>query len=212
MPHIKDESQRQRTTTKGDERASAILNAAEAQLTAGGYDSITIASLTGAVGLTRAAFYFYFANKAEVIATLVARTVSALHTSIDELRGSDDDRPMDTIRELLQRTKQMWLEHGPVMRAAVDLSPTVPEVDASWRSAADAVTVTTAHLLRGAGLPDTPRPDGAAALARALVLMSERSFYHASAGGAAELDDAAATAEIVWSLVFQGSKPGAGAA
>jgi AcrR family transcriptional regulator len=37
----------------------------------------------------------------------------------------------------LDRTVQLWREHGVVMRSAVDLSSTAPEIDQLWTGTAD---------------------------------------------------------------------------
>jgi TetR/AcrR family transcriptional regulator, ethionamide resistance regulator len=102
------------------------------------------------------------------------------------------------IATAMTRTAHLWHDHGLVMRAAVDLSSSVPEIDRLWMSTALVfIEAIEAVLVRG-GVPRTDDPGGAAALARALCWMIERSFYQASKASLADLDDASATCQAVW--------------
>jgi TetR/AcrR family transcriptional regulator, ethionamide resistance regulator len=180
VPHVREPTARHRQVSKGDHREAAILDAAEVQLARDGYEAITVARLAEAVGLARAGFYFYFTTKSDVVAALVERTVSALHRTLDELPNSDA-RPLEQlIWDLMQLTQTMWEEHGVVMRAAVDLAPSVRAIDTAWTAAINAVTNTAASVAALAGLADTPGPTGALDISTALVWMTERNFYQAS--------------------------------
>ena len=182
MPYAS--SSRRRTPSKGDLREDAILDAAERQLEANGHAAITISGLMTDVGISRAGFYFYFGSKNDVLAALVERTVAALHESIDTLPDSGTAGPMALIGELLKRAETMWSEHGSVMRMALDLAPTVPAIDRAWSSAADASAQSAIEIAVRAGVPDDDTEQGARRLVRALVAMTERSYYRASAAAA----------------------------
>jgi hypothetical protein len=82
------------------------------------------------------------------------------------------------------------------MRAAVELSPSVPAIDEHWRGAITATARTTRRAMVRAGTPDDG-PHGAAALSRALVWTTERSFYEAVKVGAS-LDQVAETMVHLW--------------
>lgn len=181
--------------TKGDRRERAILDAAERQLAADGYEGMTVATIAQAAGITRGALYFYFGSKSEVVAALVARTVSALRAEVDA--ADDGGPPADAVRRGLDQTARMWQEHGTVMRAAVELSPTVPAIERVWRSAVDALTDTMRGVAERAGVRSGPGPRDADALTAALVWMTERVFYQASVTGGST-DDAVATLVHVW--------------
>ncbi|PWQ88746.1 TetR/AcrR family transcriptional regulator, partial [Enterococcus faecium] len=88
-----------------------------------------------------------------------------------------DTGPVDrVIAEALHRTAQLWREHGPVMRMAVDLGSTVPAVDRLWTGAAEGSIDAIAEVLHRGGVPTGDGPADAPALARALCWMIERSF------------------------------------
>ena len=92
---------------------------------------MTVGDIAEAAGITRGALYFYFASKQDVLTALVARTVQALQEKSGAALA--DTAPVeDVIATALERTAQLWREHGPVMRAAVDLGSTVPEIDRLW--------------------------------------------------------------------------------
>lgn len=127
----------------------------------------------------------------------MARTVQALQ----EKSGAAliDTAPIDeVISTALERTAQLWREHGVVMRAAVDLGSTVPEIDQLWTGTADVFAEAITAVLGRGGVPPGDGPDDAPALGRALCWMIERSFYQASRVSVDDLDDAKQTCRAVW--------------
>lgn len=192
------------TVRKGDLRERQILDAAENLLATRGYADMTVADIAEAAGITRAALYFYFASKQDVLTALVARTVQALQ----EKSGAAlvDTAPIDeVISTALNRTVQLWREHGLVMRAAVDLSSTVPEINQLWTGTADVFAEAITAVLARGGVLVGDGPGDAPALGRALCWMIERSFYQASTTSFDDLDDAAKTCQTVW-LRMAGSR------
>lgn len=182
---------------KGDVRERQILDAAETLLATCGYADMTVADIAEATGITRGALYFYFASKQDVVTALVARTVQALQEKSSAALA--DTAPVEeVISTALARTVQLWREHGVVMRAAVDLGSTVPEIDQLWTGTADVFAAAiTAVLVRG-GVSPGDGPGDASALGRALCWMIERSFYQATRKSVDDLDDAASTCRAVW--------------
>ena len=185
---------RARTATKGDLREQAILAAAETHLTQAGPETITVESLATAAGITRGAFYFYFGSKDEVLAALVARTITALTTDVAATESVAD--PAVALRRAVDHTAQQWYDHGRVLSLAVDLSPTVPAIDTIWRAAIAATVATTTAIARRAGLPDGE----AQAVATALVWMTERSCYQSAR---ADLPATARTLTTIWLRALQ---------
>ncbi|MCU1642810.1 MAG: TetR/AcrR family transcriptional regulator [Nocardia sp.] len=186
---------RRAAPTKGDQREQAILDTTEMQLDTLGFDRMTIETITNAVGITRGAFYFYFASKNAVLAALVARTVVTLRTEIEAADASGE--PALALRRSIDQTRDMWRDHGDVMRAAVELAPTVAAIGESWHSAVTAIRDITQAIAERTGLPDVDGPTGARAVTTALVWMTERAFYQASKTGVS-LDDTAATLTHLW--------------
>jgi AcrR family transcriptional regulator len=190
------ERRRAGTATKGDQREQAILAAAEEQLATTGPDGLTVESLARAAGITRGSFYFYFGSKDDVLAALVGRTMAKLTGEVAAAETIAD--PATALRRAVDHTAQQWYDHGRLLRLAVDLSPTVPEIDAQWRDAiAHTVTTTTAIAVR-ADLPDDDGPTGARAVTTTLVWMTERAFYQAATTGAPPIPEVARTCTTIW--------------
>ncbi len=197
MPETEATRGRRRTTpTKGDQRERAILDAAEEQLDTIGFDQMTIETITRAVGITRGGFYFYFASKNALLAALVERTVATLRAEIEAADTSGGD-PALALRHSIDQTRDMWRDRGSVMRAAVELAPTVTAIGESWHSAVTAIRDITRSIAERAGLSDGDGPTDARAVTTALVWMTERAFYQASKAGIS-LDETASTLTHLW--------------
>jgi TetR/AcrR family transcriptional regulator, ethionamide resistance regulator len=190
---------RRRSTAqrKGDLREDAILDTAERVLATIGYEAMTIASLTEGAGITRGAFYFYFGSKQEVITALFARTVEVLREK-SRAASQDAAHGMAAIDTAMRRTEELWLDHGVVMRTAIDLAATIPELDTLWTDTADIFIAAITDILVGMGVPPGDEPDQASALASALCWMIERNFYQASRKSPAALDKARQTCTELW--------------
>ncbi|MEV4149329.1 TetR/AcrR family transcriptional regulator [Amycolatopsis sp. NPDC049691] len=177
---------------KGDLREQAILDTAEALLEREHVEPMTVETIAKGAGISRASLYFYFGSKQDVLTALVARTVAVLDEDARTASVATDSAPAETARAAVLLTAKMWREHGPVMRAAVELSPTVPEIARLWNGTVDRYAEAMTTVLRRAGL----RGDEPAALARALCWMTERVLYHASRTG--DLAAAAETCAEIW--------------
>ncbi|WP_331770132.1 TetR/AcrR family transcriptional regulator (plasmid) [Embleya sp. NBC_00888] len=187
---------RRATERKGDVRERAILDTCEALLVQKGYDPITVGDIAQGAGITRGALYFYFGSKQEVVTALVARTVE--HLWERSRATAQTDEPRQAIAAAMQRTVELWNAHGPVMRTAIDLSLTVPEIGALWSRTADLFIAAITAVLERAGIRAGSEPDQASAMARALCWMIERTFYHASQESRETLREASATCEHIW--------------
>jgi len=187
---------RRTAETKGDLRERAILDTCEALLATKGYDAMTIADIAQGAGITRGALYFYFGSKPEVVTALVARTVE--HLWERSRATADVAEPREAVASAMHRTVDLWNDHGLVMRTAIDLSLTVPEIGALWNRTADLFITAITAVLERAGVHPGSKPDQASAMARALCWMIERNFYHASQESRQSLQNASATCEHIW--------------
>jgi AcrR family transcriptional regulator len=85
------------TTRISDERQDAILAAAQSLIADQGVDSVSMAELAKATGLSRPAIYQYFASKDHVLAELVINEMADLSNAIERhIEGLSD--PMERIR------------------------------------------------------------------------------------------------------------------
>ncbi|MCX4417322.1 TetR/AcrR family transcriptional regulator [Streptomyces sp. NPDC053741] len=196
MPGQPSARGRRTTERKGDVRERAILDTCEALLAQKGYDAMTVGDVAQGAGITRGALYFYFGSKQEVVTALVARTVE--HLWERSRATAQTDEPRQAIAAAMQRTVELWNEHGLVMRTAIDLSLTVPEIGELWKHTADLFVEAITSVLERAGIQAGTRPDQASAMARALCWMIERTFYHASQESRENLQKASETCEHIW--------------
>jgi TetR/AcrR family transcriptional regulator, ethionamide resistance regulator len=182
---------------KGDLREAAILDAAERLLEDPGYHAMTISDIAGGAGITRGALYFYYGSKPEVITALFARSVAVLH---EKSRAATEDAAsgIQAIETAMKRTEELWRDHGVVMRTAIDLAATTPELDALWNDTADVFIDAITAILEHMGVPSGKRPDQSSSIARALCWMIERNFYQASRVSTAELSRARHTCTEIW--------------
>lgn len=198
---VKSSARRRRADAprKGDLREQAILDAAETLFEKEGVDPVTVEQIARAAGISRASLYFYFGSKQEVIAALVARTMAVIREEAGIL-AEVDVPPQVTIERVIARIEKQWLEHGVVMRAAVESSPLIPEVKDLWNGTIESYIDPLAEVLVRAGVPDNRSPTGARALAKALSWMGERTFYVASTSASSEREirRAARTVIALW--------------
>jgi AcrR family transcriptional regulator len=190
---------RRRTTgpRKGDVREQEILDVTEKLLATRGYPDMTVNDIAEAAAITRGALYFYFASKQDIVTELVARTVQDLREKANAARN-DTGPPDAVIATALDRTLQLWIDHGVVMRTAIDLSSTIPAIDELWDGTATISIDAIAEVLLRMGLPASGGPEGAPALARALCWMIERTFHQASKVSISDLHQAKQTCQAVW--------------
>lgn len=196
MPGQHSARSRRSTERKGDIRERAILDTCEALLAQKGYDAMTVGDIAEGAGITRGALYFYFGSKQEVVTALVARTVEHLWERSRATAQAEEPRP--AIAAAMQRRVELWNEHGHVLRTAIDLSLTVPEIGELWGRTADLFITSITAVLERAGVPAGTEPEQASAMARALCWMIERTFYHASQESREKLEKASATCEHIW--------------
>lgn len=183
--------------SKGALREKAILDEAERQLTQTGYEAMTVESIANAAGLTRAALYFYFRSKNDVLAALVQRVTVELTEAVSTRKVANPNSPPDALRSALDITHDLWDRHGAVMRAAVSLSASVPAIAELWDAARETITDSVCGIAISGGTPKGPGPLDAYPLVRVLVGMTERAFYDASNRGTS-LEEAKATLTAVW--------------
>ncbi|BCL29055.1 TetR/AcrR family transcriptional regulator [Streptomyces aurantiacus] len=196
MPGHQPARSRRATERKGDLRERAILDTCEALLAQKGYEAMTVGDIAEGAGIKRGALYFYFGSKQEVVAALVARTVEHLWERSRVTAQADD--PRQAVATAMRRTVELWNEHGLVMRTAIDLSLTVPEIGELWSHTADLFINAITAVLERAGVEPGTAPEQASSMARALCWMIERTFYHASQASREELLTASSTCEHIW--------------
>lgn len=161
----------------------AVFEATEKLLEERSLKDLTVAQILEGAGLSRANFYHYFANKYGVVVALLSRL---LDESYSENAPWDADPGRTRARTMggsLERTFDMWTQHGAVICAVIEHMHTEPMVAQAWRYTYGRFVDTVAEQIqyereRGAA-PAGPDPQLLAAL---LVSGAERAFYVSSRG------------------------------
>lgn len=196
-PYVYDEhGRRVAAPSKGERRERAILDEAEKQLRDIGPDAMTVESIANAAGISRAALYFYFRSKSDVLAALVRRAAVEMTSGV-ATSGQLDASPAKAIAEAIRRTSLLWRAHGAVLRAAVDLAPGVPVIGELWDDARAQVERSAVDIVRRGVADDPTVNENLPALVRALVGMTEREFYVASSSDE-DIDQVIEILQLVW--------------
>ena len=165
--------------SKGDRREQALVAAAQRMLADGTFEEASVADLATEADISRAAFYFYFASKQALLASVVDSAVSQFNAQIlAELDPDVDTDPSEALRATVRAAGTLWWDHRAVLEASYDLGTSLPEVyDRSMRNIGVVTAPTVELLLRHSTVREARNREDAEKLVTALVLMSERNFY-----------------------------------
>src|SRR6478609_1874538 len=101
---------------------AAVLDATQALLREGvSYADLNIERIATRAGISRTAFYFYFADKRELLMRLTEDVNDELYQQADIwFSGSGD--PEAEIRQALDNIARLYEQHGTLLRAIVEVS------------------------------------------------------------------------------------------
>jgi AcrR family transcriptional regulator len=167
-------------TAKRAQVQAAVLSATERLLAEGNsYAELNVERIARAAGISRTAFYFYFADKRDLLMRLAGDITEQLYRQGDIWFSGEGD-PEQEMREALTRIGELYREHGVLIRAVVEVSTYEEEIATFWRGLLDRFVDATQHRLEAlrsqVPSPRTPYPP-ARATAFALTWMAERTFY-----------------------------------
>jgi TetR/AcrR family transcriptional regulator, ethionamide resistance regulator len=170
---------RTRTPTAKREAVEADVLRAVNELLAEGaaYTDLDIGRIAQRAGISRTAFYFYFADKRDLLKRVTEEVIELLYAQADRWWSGTGEGPAD-LESVLRNAAALYRDHAPVLRAIVEVSGYDAEVGAFWRAVIGRfIDATTRRLERewGPG-PRSPTP---AATAYALSWMTERVYYEA---------------------------------
>jgi len=189
-----------------------ILDATERLLAARRFESLSVADVLDAAGVSRGSFYFYFANKHAVLGELVRRAVGSARDAAGAWADDASGAPGAALRRGTGEGSRLWREHAPVLRAIVENWQSDPALAQLWAEMIDGfTTVATERILadRAAGrAPD--RGGDPRVLASVLCWMNERAWYLAAIGHPAFTDEARLTDALteVWQAAIYSTPAG----
>jgi AcrR family transcriptional regulator len=155
-----------------------VLQATEALLGEGAsYASLSIERIATRAGISRTAFYFYFADKRELLMRLAADVAEQFYREAGTWWSGSGDSG-EQLAEALGKIAGLYRTHGPLVCAIVEVSASDPPVGVFWRGLVGRFITASAERIAAeqtAGRTDAVLDPTATAFA--LVWMTERSFH-----------------------------------
>ena len=166
----------------GTELRERILDALRSLLRERTFDTLSVAEIIAAAGVSRASFYFYFPSKQAVLAELVRRAVAQGQQAAEPWTGGRQD-PSSALRAGVSAGAALWRENAGVLRAIVESWGSDDQLRELWLAQMD--TFTDAAVARINADPEALRAlrgQDVRAVAGSLTWLGERLYYLAALG------------------------------
>jgi TetR/AcrR family transcriptional regulator, ethionamide resistance regulator len=181
----------------------AIFQATERLLQTKSLHEISVAQILCEAGVSRAAFYYYFASKHDVVASLLAEVFDEIFASIEPWTGGFEHSSPEVLRRSLLTGVDLWTQQGHILAAAIENMHTAPQLRTLWVAFLDRFTQAVAHEIERERADGTAPPGPPAqAIAGALVWGSERVLYLGLRGLDPAVDGVAAAGDALLELWF----------
>jgi AcrR family transcriptional regulator len=189
--HVQTLSRRpEAPTEKRQAIEAAVLQAMEELLAEGAtYATLSVERIAKRAGISRTAFYFYFADKRELLMRLASKLSDELYHEADAWWSGAGDGPQQ-LTTALGKIAALYRAHGPLVRAIVEISTYDEVVGPFWRTLVERFVSASAQRI--ASEIDVGRADATLnpeATAFALVWMVERVLYEMLAQDGPVSDD-----------------------
>ena len=185
----------------------AVLSAMEDLLADGAtYATLSVERIARRAGISRTAFYFYFADKREVLMRLATKLSDELYAEADLWWSGAGDGPAQ-LTAALGKIAGLYRAHGPLVRAIVELSTYDEVVGPFWHALVGRFVDASAERIAGeARAGHSPAAASHEATSFALVWMTERTLHQmlVQDGGPAD-DELVAALARVWVATVYGS-------
>jgi AcrR family transcriptional regulator len=179
-----------RARTPDGEARGAILAATERLLEERPLHELSVIEIADAAGTSRGIFYFYFAGKSAVLATLAEHVCGELIAIWRPWFDGEGGIDQAEFTKSFVKTVQLWSDHRRVLTGVVENWRADPEVSAVWGSLMNTLIVHTRARIERDRADGRPIATGdAQALAETLIWSTERIHYVALAGLAPGLGD-----------------------
>lgn len=155
-----------------------ILEAAEQLLRERPFREITVEEIMRRTGLKRPAFYVHFRDRHELALRVVEHIGQELFAMTDRwLQGED---PLRDARAALEGLAEVYLQHGPVLRALADASGADEQVETAYRQLVqDFIDATARHVREEQSRGRIGDIGDVEETARALIWLDERYLSEA---------------------------------
>jgi AcrR family transcriptional regulator len=188
--------------SRGDQRRAALLSALEQLLTERSLAEIGVADISGAAGLTRSAFYFYFPTKGAAVAALLSDFRQEMYEAAAGWYEGGPGTPLERIHAGFTASVELWRARGSLLVALLDAIGTDPEVRQIWESWTQGFIERIADRIledRRAGLAHgTADPEALATALMGAALYSMERDVRATLAGRSESDALLAALVVLW--------------
>ena len=193
-----------RPPARGDQRRSALLRSLDEHLLDASLESVNIADIARAAGVTRSAFYFYFENKQSAVAALVEDMYDEAVAATALLGGSET--PAKNIEATIRALFGAWERHQHIYRAMLDARATSAPVREMWESDRASFVPLVAEVIEGerAAGRAAAGPD-ASDLATLLLELNDRALERLARGNGLSREALTNTVVHVWLSSIYGS-------
>jgi AcrR family transcriptional regulator len=186
-------ARRDEPAANAPELRERVLDALRDLLRERTFESLSVAEIIAAAGVSRASFYFYFAGKQAALAELVRRAVGAGHQAAQTWTQSAPAGrsapaapdagvdPRAALRAGIDAGATLWLDNAGVLRAIVESWGSDPQLRELWLG--QMATFTTAAAERIQADPEAMRRlagTDVTAVAASLTWLGERLYYLAA--------------------------------
>ncbi len=166
-------------TSQATDPGALILGATGELLASRSLDELTVTDVIAAAGISRPTFYGYFESKHAVVAEL-ARVLVEDMTQSEWMQWLEhaDTPTLEQMHTRWRETITGWQAHDAVLRAAAQGWRSHNTVFSGWEQAFDTYTARVRdHIDRARAAGSAPPGGDSAALAAALVWMSENAMF-----------------------------------
>ena len=154
-----------------------VLRATEELLAEGAsWADLGVERIATTAGISRTAFYFYFADKRELLVRLTEDVTELLYLEADRWFSGQGDAESE-VREALRQIADVYAQHAPLLRVIVEVSTYDDEVGAFWRQVIGRFVTATRMRIEAEQAAGKAPGFPAEATAFALAWMIERTMY-----------------------------------
>ncbi|MFC5834538.1 TetR/AcrR family transcriptional regulator [Nonomuraea insulae] len=169
-------------TPAATETRERILTATRELLDERRFDTLNVADILAAAGVSRASFYFYFPNKQAVLADLVRAAVAGGQQAAQPWIG-EEQSPIAALRAGVSDGAKLWRENAGVLRAIVESWGSDDDLRALWLAQMNLFTeAATARIEADPQARQRLGDLDSRAVAASLSWLGERLYYLAAAG------------------------------
>ena len=158
-----------------------VLRATEELLAEGtSWADLGVERIATTAGISRTAFYFYFADKRELLMRLTEDVTELLYLEGERWFSGDGEDVETEIREALEQIADVYAEHAELLRVIVEVATYDDEVAKFWRTVIGRFVTAMRMRIEAEQAAGKAPSYPAEPTAFALTWMTERAMYQLS--------------------------------